>query len=100
VSRGYGQHNYENREFVLTFHDGPLPATTSLLLDTLAKHEIKAVFFPVGKLLATSQGATIARRAQAEGHILGNHSFSHLNLRGLTKGKVREELRRTHDLIC
>ena len=100
MARLYGQRNDGNRDFVLTFDDGPLPATTGPLLDTLAKHEVKVMFFTVGRLLATSDGARIARRAQGEGHVLGNHSFSHPNLRGLPKEKVREELQRTHDLIC
>lgn len=96
----YGQRNDGNRDIILTFDDGPSPKTTAPLLDVLAKHGIKAMFFAVGRLLQTPDGAVLAKRAKQEGHILGNHSFSHPNLRGMNKDQVRDELRRTHDLIC
>lgn len=96
----YGQREDGNRDVMLTFDDGPDPRNTPRLLDVLAKHEIKAMFFTVGRLLATRDGEAIARRAQTEGHILANHTFSHPNLRGMNSDQVRDELRRTHDLIC
>jgi len=89
-----------NRQFILTFDDGPSISTTSFLLDILAKHNIKAIFFIIGKLLANSEAALITKRAQREGHIIGNHSFSHPNLSLLPKKKVKEEIERTHNLIC
>jgi peptidoglycan/xylan/chitin deacetylase (PgdA/CDA1 family) len=100
VAKLYGQRNDGNRDVVLTFDDGPVSKTTLPLLDVLAKHNIKAMFFTVGRLLATKEGAAIAKRAQAEGHVVGNHSFSHPNLRGMNKEQVQDELKRTHDLIC
>lgn len=80
--------------------DGPLLKTTSPLLDILAKYQIPAMFFTVGRLLRTPEGAALAKRACSEGHIVANHTFSHPNLRGMSKDAVRDELKRTHDLIC
>lgn len=96
----YGQRGDGHRDFVLTFDDGPVGRTTGPLLDILAKHEIRGMFFVVGRLLATAEGKAIVRRAQADGHMVGNHTYTHPNLRGMPKDKVRDELKRTHDLIC
>jgi peptidoglycan-N-acetylglucosamine deacetylase len=96
----YGERDDGHRDFVLTFDDGPVAKTTGPLLDILARHDIRALFFTVGRLLATPEGAGLARRAMSEGHVIGNHTYSHPNLRGLTKDKVRDELKRTHNLIC
>lgn len=100
MSKVYGQRSDGNRDIVLTFDDGPNPKTTSKLLDILAENEIKAIFFVVGQLLATSEGKAIATRAQSDGHLIANHTFSHPNLRGLSESAIRDELRRTHDLVC
>ncbi|MDP2321078.1 MAG: polysaccharide deacetylase family protein [Acidobacteriota bacterium] len=100
MAKLYGERGDGNRDLVLTFDDGPVAKTTGAILDVLAKHDIKAMFFTVGSNLATPNGAAVARRAQAEGHLIANHTFSHPNLRGLAKDKIRDELKRTHDLIC
>lgn len=96
----YGQRGDGNRDIVLTFDDGPNPKTTPKLLDVLAENEIKATFFVVGQLLSTPAGKEIVMRAQAAGHVIGNHTFTHPNLRGLPESKIRDELKRTHDLVC
>jgi len=89
----------EVREILLTFDDGPNPMTTPNLLDTLAKHDIKAMFFVVGERLKSSEGRSILERAHREGHHIGNHTFTHKDLKTLAEGKIREELRRTQDMI-
>ncbi len=61
----------------LTFDNGPDPEVTPLVLDTLAQHQVKATFFLLGKNLAEPQRRRLAQRAFAEGHRLGNHSYSH-----------------------
>ena len=87
------------REVVLTFDDGPNPKTTPRLLDILAKYDIKAVFFVVGNRVETSTGRNIIERAHLEGHIIGNHSFTHPNLKTLSEKAVRNEILKTHNLI-
>jgi len=87
------------REILLTFDDGPNPKTTPKLLDILATHDIKAMFFVVGERIANSEGRDIMKRAHQAGHHMGNHTFTHANLKTLSEEKVRDELRRTQELI-
>src|SRR5437763_814474 len=58
----------------LTFDDGPSP-DTERVLDTLAAHGARATFFMVGQ--HAERHARTARRLAAEGHEVGNHSYSH-----------------------
>lgn len=81
----------------MTFDDGPSPLTTPRLLDILAERHIKATFFIVGENAA--QYPKIVKRIIAEGHEIGNHSWSHPNLALLSDDKVRSELQRTDDAI-
>ncbi|HUV69115.1 MAG TPA: polysaccharide deacetylase family protein [Terracidiphilus sp.] len=80
-------------EFALTFDDGPNPKWTPRLLDVLAKHNVKATFFMMG-VRAQMQPALV-QRVVAEGHLIGNHTWSHPNLAMTSARKVREELVRT-----
>ena len=84
-------------ELALTFDDGPNPACTPRLLDTLAAHDVHATFFMVGRY-AQSEPALVRRIAQA-GHLIGNHSWSHPNLALTEPSRVREELARTSDTL-
>ena len=63
------------RELVLTFDDGPWPGTTSKVLDALKAECVRATFFLLGRNAAARP--QLARRALAEGHTLGHHSYSH-----------------------
>ena len=91
--------NNSVREVALTFDDGPNPNTTPKLLDILAANGLKTVFFVVGNRMKTAQARNIVKRAFQEGHHIGNHSYSHTNLKTLSEAKIREEVKRTHDLI-
>lgn len=62
-------------EVVLTFDDGPFPATTPRILDALRHECVKATFFLVGQMSAAHPA--LVRRERAEGHTLGHHTFSH-----------------------
>lgn len=76
-------------ELVFTFDDGPNPKTTPRVLDALAKHHIKAIFFMVGDRLENAKKVEpIVQRIVAEGHIIGNHTMSHADL---CKKKVSDE---------
>ncbi len=59
----------------LTFDDGPDPVDTPRLLDVLREKGVKATFFVVGK--RADQYPEIVRRAWNEGHLVGNHTWSH-----------------------
>ncbi len=66
-----------NKEVYLSFDDGPHPEITSFVLDELAKYNAKASFFCVGKNVVAHPGTY--RRIIDEGHMVGNHTFNHLN---------------------
>jgi peptidoglycan-N-acetylglucosamine deacetylase len=59
----------------LTFDDGPHPAFTPTILDTLCARQLKATFFVIGRL--ARRHPSLVRRIHDEGHTLGNHSFDH-----------------------
>jgi peptidoglycan-N-acetylglucosamine deacetylase len=61
----------------LSFDNGPEPEITPHVLDILAKYSVKASFFVIGRKVVTPEGRDLAMRAHAEGHWLGNHTFSH-----------------------
>jgi peptidoglycan/xylan/chitin deacetylase (PgdA/CDA1 family) len=72
-------------EVTLTFDNGPEPEVTPLVLDVLARRKISATFFVLGRKLATLEGRKLAERAHAEGHWLGNHTWSHTRPFGMTR---------------
>jgi len=88
-----------NHEVLLTFDDGPHTINTPKLLDTLKQAGILATFFVVGKNLENSHGKELIQRAAAEGHQIGNHSYSHPDLTKLPVEKVRDEISHTDQLI-
>ncbi|KRA53092.1 polysaccharide deacetylase family protein [Devosia sp. Root635] len=59
----------------LSFDNGPHPEVTPLVLDVLARHDIRTTFFVVGQKLV--ENLDVARRARDEGHWIGNHTWSH-----------------------
>lgn len=63
------------RAVALTFDDGPHPVVTPQVLDILRAHGARATFFLIGKWV--ERHPEIARRIVAEGHGVGNHSYSH-----------------------
>lgn len=81
----------------LTFDAGSGAAPASDILDTLAKHGIHATFFLTGKWVEKNPDLT--RRIVAEGHSIGNHTFSHRRLTDLSSGEIIDEIERTEQLI-
>ncbi len=59
----------------LTFDDGPNKIITPKILDILRRYNVKATFFQVGTLI--EENPDMARRVYEEGHLIGNHSYSH-----------------------
>ncbi|MER6958154.1 MULTISPECIES: polysaccharide deacetylase family protein [unclassified Streptomyces] len=87
----------QGRTMVLTFDDGPDPRYTPGILDTLAEYEVPAMFFVCGEMAADNQ--ELLGRMADEGHIVGNHTWSHPLLTGLTRRRIRSEMSRTCDVI-
>ncbi|NII54930.1 polysaccharide deacetylase family protein [Luteibacter sp. SG786] len=81
----------------LSFDDGPDPAHTPKLLDTLARHGVKASFFLVGEKI--EQHPDIVKRIVEEGHMIGNHSYSHWSFRNMNLAKQLDEVYRTDALL-
>jgi peptidoglycan/xylan/chitin deacetylase (PgdA/CDA1 family) len=87
------------RRVHLTFDDGPSAETTPQLLDHLGESGIKATFFVVGRNIENASGRAIVERMAAEGHQIGNHSYSHPNLTKLDGARIEQEIKQTEDLI-
>ncbi|MDQ0687886.1 peptidoglycan/xylan/chitin deacetylase (PgdA/CDA1 family) [Streptomyces achromogenes] len=85
------------RTMVLTFDDGPDPHYTPGILDTLAEYDVRATFFVCGEMAVDNQDL-LARMAD-EGHVVGNHTWSHPLLTRLTRRQIRSEMSRTSDVI-
>lgn len=80
----------------LTFDDGP-SVNTPALLNMLAEYNIKATFFLLGRNASYYPG--IVRQIEAQGHEIGNHTWSHPNLRVLSFERQRDELVATDELL-
>jgi peptidoglycan/xylan/chitin deacetylase (PgdA/CDA1 family) len=63
-------------DLTLTFDNGPTDATPQVL-DLLALHQARATFFVLGRHMADPRRRAFAERAAAEGHWIGNHTYSH-----------------------
>ena len=80
----------------LTFDDGPGESTPAIL-DVLKRYQIKATFFVVGSQV--ERYPELARRIAREGHLIGNHSFSHPILLYRSPHKTRRELAASQEII-
>ena len=67
----------DEKKIWLTFDDGPEEEVTEFILETLKKLNIKASFFLIGKNI--QEFPELTKEIIKKGHIIGNHSFSHLN---------------------
>ena len=81
----------------LTFDDGPNPATTNQALDTLSKYGIKATFFVLGKNVSGNE--EILKRMKSDGHVIGNHSWSHPVLSKLSLDEAKKQITDTEDAL-
>ena len=88
----------KNRKVVaLTFDDGPNPTTTNQALDTLSKYGIKATFFVLGKNVSGNE--EILKRMKSDGHVIGNHSWSHPVLSKLSLDEAKKQITDTEDAL-
>jgi peptidoglycan-N-acetylglucosamine deacetylase len=81
----------------LTFDDGPHPIATPIILQELKRCNIQATFFILGQ--NAQKFPDLVRRIQAEGHQIGNHSFTHGNLIFKGKSFLRDEIQRTMETL-
>ncbi|WP_419995197.1 polysaccharide deacetylase family protein [Streptomyces boninensis] len=84
-------------KMALTFDDGPHPGNTPGVLRVLRKHGVRATFFVIGENVADNPD--LLRAIADDGHVIGNHSYTHPQLDLIETGRVRTELSRTCDVI-
>jgi peptidoglycan-N-acetylglucosamine deacetylase len=78
------------RQIALTFDDGPNDPHTLRLLEALAKHNVHATFFMIGRYV--QHRPEIAREVVNAGHVVGNHTFTHPLLTLKSAAQTRREL--------
>ena len=81
----------------LTFDDGPTAVHTDSVLAILAEFDVPATFFMVGS--AMERNAEVVGRVRAQGHELGNHSYSHRQMLLMRPGTIATEIETTDSLI-
>jgi peptidoglycan/xylan/chitin deacetylase (PgdA/CDA1 family) len=89
--------NVDGPYIAMTFDDGPHATNTAKLLEMAAERHIKLTFFVLGECV--EQNPDVLRREVAEGHEIGNHSWSHPNLAKLSDADVRSQLQRSDNII-
>ena len=87
----------ENKKIAITFDDGPHPVYTKQLLDGLLERKVKATFFVTGE--QAENYPELIERMDEEGHLIGNHTYSHVQLRTSNRDTFKEELIRTSQVI-
>jgi len=85
------------RQIALTYDDGPNDPHTLRLLDVLARHNVRATFFLIGRYV--QQRPEIAREIARAGHLVGNHTFTHPLLIIKTEAEIRRELSQCRSAI-
>jgi cellulose synthase/poly-beta-1,6-N-acetylglucosamine synthase-like glycosyltransferase/peptidoglycan/xylan/chitin deacetylase (PgdA/CDA1 family)/spore germination protein YaaH len=81
----------------LTFDDGPDPLYTPQVLDILRSHGVRATFFIIGA--NADQNIDLVKRAYAEGHDIGNHTYTHPNIAAVSEERAALELSTTERII-
>lgn len=81
----------------LTFDDGPHRIYTKNLLDGLRERGVKATFFVVGENISGNED--LIRQMEADGHLIGNHTYDHADISKLSDAENCRELQKTSDLV-
>jgi peptidoglycan-N-acetylglucosamine deacetylase len=87
-----------SKKMALTFDDGPNDPCTMRLLEVLARHDVKATFFLIGRRV--EKRPDIAREVVKAGHIVGNHTFTHPLLTFKSGVEVKEQLISCNRALC
>ena len=90
--------NNHKKQIAVSFDDGVDPVQTPIILDILAKHNIKASFFCIGKNCVGNEA--LVRRLVDEGHIIGNHTYNHSHWFDFyLAGRMYKEIKQTDQII-
>ena len=85
------------RAVCLTFDDGPDPQRTPKLLDLLKCHGLQATFFLIGE--KAQAHPELVQRMVEEGHTIGNHTWSHVDVTKMSDKQACEEITKTSELV-
>ena len=85
------------KKIAITFDDGPHPSYTEQLLDGLKERGVHATFFVTGE--HAKLHPDIIKRMHEEGHLIGNHTYSHIQLTSKNREKFKQELIDTNAVI-
>ena len=95
---GYSEEGgLEPRKIALTFDDGPHPVYTEQMLEVLDEARVPATFFLLGQNIEGHE--ELVKEIAEKGHLIGNHTFHHVQITGLSKEKACEEIEKTNRLI-
>lgn len=86
-----------NNKILLTLDDGPNPGTTELILKKLNEHNIKALFFCIGKNVQSSP--ELSNQILSEGHTIGNHTFNHKRITNINSIEFKDEIDSFNSLL-
>ena len=86
----------EIKQIAITFDDGP-SLYTEELLDGLMKRNVKASFFLIGKKV--EEFPDIVKREKEEGHLIGNHTYNHVDISKVSEEVAKEELGKTDQAL-
>lgn len=89
----------EKPKVALTFDDGPNADFTPVLLDGLKERNVKATFFLIGQNIEEGNNREIVKRLYEEGHLLGNHTYHHVEITKISDDEAYLELKMTNDLV-
>lgn len=87
----------DSKKIALTFDDGPHPYYTEQLLDGLKERNVKATFFVTGE--HAKLHPDIIKRIHEEGHLIGNHTYNHIQLNSGNREEFKNQLIQTSDVI-
>lgn len=89
--------NTSEKLIALTFDDGPDEDFTPQILDILKKYGVKATFYVIGEKVQYNK--KIIRREFKEGHEIGNHTYTHINVSKNGYNKIKKEIGDTQSAI-
>lgn len=92
-----GEDKVERKVVALTFDDGPHKQYTEKLLDGLKERGVKATFFLIGESIEGNE--ELVKRMSDDGHLIGNHTYHHVQLTKETKEEALEEIKLTNQKI-
>lgn len=87
----------EAPEIALTFDDGPSAQYSSILLDGLKERGVQASFFLVGRNIEGNE--ELVKRMYEEGHLIGNHTYNHVQLNKMSRTDAKAEIEKTGNTI-